>query len=698
VLCYNILFLLLLTIQKLEIMQKIISLFFLGTMTALAADQVEELAPMDVKALSLTANSSNSAKPVTILKGDALQTKMGTTIGDTLKNELGITSQSFGAGVGSPVIRGQAGPRVQVLQNSLGNNDASSLSPDHANGVDPILAERIEVLRGPSTLLYGNGAIGGIVNVLDNRIPEQAFDKVIGGAGQQRYDSATNETSSAIKLEGSHQGFAYHVDGFYRDQGNTHIGGYPIDEAAVQQNDPNYVAESNPKGVIENSAARSRGGSVGASFIADAGLIGASINQLEKQYGIPSDGMDEPPVTVDLRQTKYDFKAQANKPFDFAEKFKFKFGYTDYQHTELDGGLPATQFLNKTYSSRLELEQKPFGNLSGTIGFQSTNSDFSALDSNGLAVLVPKTQTDSYGLFAVESLKAGNVKYELGVRGEWVTVSPEANQSQVYLPISGSASAVWDINKENQLSFAVTHSQRAPLVQELYYDGVHEATRSYELGNANLGKEFSNNLDLGYRFNADWMSVQANVFHNWVSNYIYQQRAGYLFNSDTEAFEDSCTSSCMPVEISQQAGATFKGFEAQVNFPVMANHYGNLDLSLFGDYTRGTFNKGGDVPRMPPLRYGIQLNYEKSKFSSNVRLTRGEAQTHAGENETSTPSYLLLNLGAQYHLASIANSDIMLFANGKNLLNENIRNSTSYLRNFAPDAGRSAELGIRVSY
>lgn len=676
-------------------MKKFIPLFFIVSHATLADNlQLETM----VVSAPVATESNKSAKPVTVLKGDALDTKLGTTIGDTLKNELGITSQSFGAGVGSPVIRGQAGPRVQVLQNSLGNNDAASLSPDHANGVEPILAERIEVLRGPSTLLYGNGAIGGIVNVLDNRIPEQRFDKVIGGAAQQRYDSATNETSSAIKLEGSHKNFAYHVDGFYRDQGNTHIGGYPIDEAAVQQSDPSYVALDNPKGVIENSAARARGGSVGASYIGDAGLIGASINQLEKQYGIPADGTGGAPVTVDLRQTKYDFKAQANQPFAFAEKLKFKFGYTDYRHTELDNGAPATQFLNKTYSSRLELEQKTVGNLSGTIGFQSTNSDFSALDNNGLAVLVPRTQTDNYGLFAVESLKAGDVKYELGVRGEWVTVSPDNQQHQVYLPISGSASAVWDINKENQLSFAATHSQRAPLVQELYYDGVHEATRSYELGNANLGKEFSNNLDLGYRFNSNWMTAQVNVFHNWVSNYIYQQRADYLYNTDSAAFETECSSACMPVEISQQTGATFKGFEAQVGFPLMANHYGNLDLTLFSDYTRGTFNKGGDVPRMPPLRYGAQLSYEKSNFSSNVRLTRGEAQTHVGQNETSTPSYLLLNVGAQYHIASIANSDILLFANGKNLTNENIRNATSYLRNFAPEAGRSAELGIKVSY
>jgi len=681
-------------------MQKIIPLFFLSTATALAAgENIKQLDTMVVSAPVAT-SSSKSAKPVTVLTGDALHSKMGTTIGDTLKNELGVTNQSFGAGVGTPVIRGQSGPRVQVMQNSMINNDASSLSPDHANGVEPILAERIEVLRGPATLLYGNGAIGGIVNVIDNRIPEKAFDKVIGGAGEQRYDSATNETSSVVKVEGSHNGFAYHVDGFYRDQGNTHIGGQAIDEAAVQINDPSFTAPENSQGVINNSNARSRGGSVGVSMIGEAGLVGASINQLEKNYGIPSDGTGGAPVTINLKQTKYDFKAQLNQPFTFAEKVKMKFGYTDYQHTELDGSIPATQFLNKSYASRLELEQKAIGALTGSLGFQSTNSQFSAINADGSKPLVPKSNIDSYGLFAVESYKHGDVTYELGGRGEWVTISPENGSNLTYLPISGSASALWDVTKQHQLSLAYTHSQRAPLIQELFYDGVHEASRSYELGNADLRKEFSNNLDLGYRFNSDWMSAEVNVFHNWVSNYIYQQRADYLFNTDAGDFTDACTlgEACIPVEINQQAGATFKGYEAQLKFPLMENHYGLVDLSVFSDYTRGTFNKGGDVPRMPPLRYGVQLSYEKNDFSSNVRLTRGEAQTHAGANETSTPSYLLLNLGAQYHVASISQADIMVFANAKNLTNENIRNSTSYLRNFAPDAGRSGEVGIRVSY
>ncbi|MGZ8187414.1 MAG: TonB-dependent receptor [Methylosarcina sp.] len=642
--------------------------------------------------------TSDSAKPVMVLSDEELRLKTGQTIGDTLKTEPGITSQSFGPGVGSPVIRGQSGSRVRVMQNGLGNSDVSSLSPDHANGVEPILAEKVEVLRGPSTLLYGSGIIGGVVNVIDNRIPEAIPDKLLGGAGEQRYDSATSESASVIKLEGGKNGIAYHVDGFYRDQNNTHIGGRPIDEDALLSIDSSFGnVTNNPEGLIDNSQARSRGGSAGLSMIGNKGMTGASINQLEKIYGIPSDGSGGDPVTVNMRQTKYDFKGQMNEPLPFAEKLRVKFGYTDYKHVELDGGFPATTFLNQTYESRLELEHKPIGPMKGKLGFQSVNSEFATL---GLETIVPETESDSYALFANESFSVGALTYELGARGEWQTLTPENGNSRSYVPISGSASISWDISKQHQVSLAFTHSERAPQIQELFSNGVHEATRSYELGNADLKKELSNNLDLGYRFNADWMQAEINLFHNWVSDYIYQQRQNYVFNEESENFEAACTSPgiCLPVLATSQTEAVFRGFEAKTVFPLWESSYGILDMTLFGDYTRGSFSNGKDVPRMPPLRYGFQLSFDREEWSSQVRLTRGEAQTNPGDNESSTPGYLLLDLGAQYRIAGFQDADVLLFAKGKNLLDENIRNSTSYLRNYAPEPGRSAEIGIRINY
>jgi iron complex outermembrane receptor protein len=290
--------------------------------------------------------------------------------------------------------------------------------------------------------------------------------------------------------------------------------------------------------------------------------------------------------------------------------------------------------------------------------------------------------------------------YELGGRSEWQTLTPEDRSAVFYVPLSGSASAQWDITEQHQLSVVFTHSQRAPQIQELFTDGFHDATHSYELGNAHLSKELSNNIDLSYRFKADWMTADLTVFHNAVSAYIYQQRDALLFNAATEQFVSTCppNTDCFPLLTTQQAAASFQGFEAQAVLPLLENNSGVLDLTLFSDVTRGTFDQGGNVPRMPPLRYGMQLTYDQDKWSTNLRLTRGEAQTYAGEHDTNTAAYVLLNLGAQYRLGSYHDADVLLFANAKNLLDENIRNSTSYLRNFAPEPGRGAELGIRVSY
>lgn len=649
-------------------------------------------------------STAKSARPVNVLTGDDLRGKIGQTLGETLQNELGVTNQSFGAGVGSPVIRGQAGPRVRVMQNSLGNNDVSALSPDHANGVDPVIAERVEVLRGPSTLLYGNGAIGGIVNVIDNRIPETVPGKPIGGAGEQRYDSATDESASSIKLEAGKDNLAFHADGFYRDQNNTRIGGLAIDEAGVRQHDPSFNAVPpgeliNTDGFIGNSQARSRGGSVGGSYITEGGMIGAAANKLEKVYGIAPDGHGEAPVTVNLSQSKYDIKSQWNAPFDMAEQVRMKFGYTDYKHNELDGGVIGTTFTNESFESRLELEHKPIAKLEGVFGFQSVNTVFEATGEEGS--IVPKSDIESYALFAVESFKHDSLTFDFGARTELNRISPSGGNEKSYVPISGSASALWDITDRHQVSLAFTHSERAPQIQELYSDGFHHATRSYERGNAGLKKELSENLDVGYRFNSAWLTAEFNLFHNWVGNYIYQQRAaGLLFNEADGTFVASGAGceECFPLLNSRQLDATFKGFEAQATFPLMQNGYGAVDLTLFADYTRGRFDNGADVPRMPPLRYGLQISYEKNEWSANARLTRAEAQTNPGDNETPTGSYLLLNIGGQYKLTDLYGADILLFAKGKNLLNENIRNSTSYLRNFAPEPGRSGEIGIRISY
>lgn len=676
--------------------KKIILLSALGpiALTIQAEEQgITELEPVIVTA-PLSLRASESATPVTVLNGEKLQMQMGHSIGETLKNELGINSQSFGPGVGTPVIRGQAGPRVRVLTNGIGSNDASAISPDHATSVEPLLAEKIEVLRGPATLLYGSGAIGGVVNIIDNRIPDVIPDKVLGGALEQRFDSTSDETSTVIKLEGGQGNLAYHLDGFYRHRNNLNIGGNGIDIAKVAITDPSLDVVDNPNGFLNNTGAEAISGSAGLSWIDDFGFVGASFNNINNNYGIAPDGTGEEITQIAMRQNKYDFKSEVNNPFAFAKKLRTRLGYTDYQHTEITNGEPGAFFTNKTYEGRVELSHQDIGPLHGVIGFQAQVSDFNAIEKLTGDSIVPRSDTYSYGVFGLESFDFGPVTYQFGVRVEQTDIHPDGFKSLSYTPVSAAASALWKVDKRNSLNLAITRSSRAPNVQELLANGFHDATRSFEIGSLNLKEETSYNLDLGYRFNSDWMRAEFDFFHNWVSDYISQQRNGEFVDTNG----NPCAVDCNPVVVSNQQDAIFKGYEAKLIFPMMENRYGQLELTLFSDYTRGEFVNGGDVPRMPPLRYGFQLDYNQDELSGYLRLTRADDQSHAGDFETSTAGYYLLNVGVNYQLKAYQDTNLMVFAKGNNLLDQNIRNSTSYLRNFTSEPGRGAEVGFRLSY
>ncbi len=704
--------------------KKLILLVALGSY-ALPVQAVEEESTTNLETVIVSSplqlKLSESALPVTVLSDNELLIKKGHSIGETLKNELGISSQSFGPGVGTPVIRGQAGPRVRVLSNGIGANDMSAISPDHATSVDSLLAERIEVLRGPATLLFGSGAIGGVVNVIDNRIPGLMPDKALGGALEQRFDSTSDETSTALKIDGGQGNIAYHLDGFYRHRNNLDIGGRGIDTAKVAVSDPSLDVIDNPYGYLNNTGAEAISGSVGLSWIDDFGFAGASINNINNNYGIAPDGTGEETVQIRMRQNKYDFKSEWENPFHFAKALRTRLGYTDYQHTEIANGEMGALFTNKTYEGRIELEHQDIGPFRGVIGFQAQSSDFQGLhyhthnheeheDHDGhdeeehdehegplVENIVPRSDVQSYGVFAVESLDAGPVTYQFGTRIEQTDIRPDDMQSFSYTPVSASVSALWKIDDSNSLNLAVTRSSRAPQVQELLSDGFHHATRSWERGDSSLNEETSYNLDLGYRFKSDWMRAEIDLFHNWANDYIYQRRTGEFL--DEEGDSAHCDDSyCVPVLQSSQNDAIFKGYEAKLIFPVMENHYGLLDLTLFSDYTRGEFVNGGDVPRMPPLRYGFQLDYNLDKLSSYLRLTQADQQPYAGDFEAPTDGYVLFDVGINYQIKAHEDAKLMLFAKGNNLLNENIRNSVSYLRNFAPEAGRGAEIGVKLSY
>ncbi|WP_428355386.1 TonB-dependent receptor [Methyloprofundus sp.] len=642
------------------------------------AEEIQELEPVIISA-PLHKKAAETVHPVNILAGDDLAQKQATTIGETLKGELGIHSMSFGSNVGQPVIRGQTGPRVQVLQNGLSSLDLSGTSPDHANSTEALLAERIEVLRGPASLLYGSGAIGGIVNVIDNRIPMYVPESA-ELAFEQRYNSVSDQWSSVLKHDGGLDNFAWHIDGFYRTSDDYHV---PVD--------------SNGLGYVPNTDAESWSGTVGASWIDNWGMLGFSVNYLDNNYGVPP--VDEL-VRIDLKQTRYDAKAEFYEPFSWVETLKLRFGYNDYQHVELEDGITVgTQFDNQGIEGRAELVHKQLGFIDhGAFGFQAISKDQVA---TGVEAFVPPSETANYAVFMVEDIHAGNLAYEFGLRVEHQQIDAEGFARKQHTPVSASLSTLWTATDNIFTSLAFTFSQRAPDVPELFADGVHFAAQSYELGDENLQVETSYNLELSFSAEYEWFSTELNLFHNWSDNYILQENTGYWFDLDNENFVAVCNADedCLPVYQAKQNNARFYGYEAELGIPLWEGVENQFELTLFSDFVRGELVAGGNVPRMPPLRYGFQFDYfGYDAFSAGLRLTRAEAQKHVGENETPTPGYILLAANVSYNVQLAEKYDLLVFVKGNNLLNETIRNSTSFLKDYAPEPGRGVELGLRMSF
>lgn len=674
--------------------------------------EAQALSPVMVTA-PLQRSEVPLVEPVNELSGDDLRAQVSGTIGATIQQQMGVNSASFGPGVGQPVLRGQTGPRVRMMQDATGAADASSLSPDHRVTVEPLLADKIEVMRGPATLMYSGNAIGGAVNVIDNRIPSMLPKDLLNGVVEQRYDTALDETATVMKLDAGRDILAVHFDGYYRDSADVLIPGRPIDVQAAEAEGIISTGEPvfNPAGYIPNTQTRSYGGTAGFSLIGDQGFAGMAVNYLQNDYGIP--GIAEMPaaesaaapfvnlpldrVAINQRSTRYDFKSEWYDPAEFAELLKLRMTYTDYYHVELENGQSGTVFTNQGWEGRAELKHKPLGPMQGVVGFQGISSVFEAV---GEEAVVPKSDIQNFGGFLIENVDTELFSYQAGARVEHQTIVPVSQPGASHTPVSVSGSVAWNADEANRVALALSRAQRAPQVQELYSDGFHAATRSFEIGDPQLSEETTYNLELSYRLNTKPVRANLNVFQNWTADYIYAQRTGQLFDAGSESFVNACprADTCVPVFQFSQADASFIGYEADVGIPLVDASWGAMDLVLFSDYVRGQFSHAGDVPRQPPLRFGFELDYHQDSWSATWRVMRAEAQDRPGFGETPTPGYVLMNILVEYKLSASPYADLLLFAKGNNLLNQEIRNSTSYLRNIAPEPGIGGQVGLRASF
>ncbi|MGR9108267.1 MAG: TonB-dependent receptor, partial [Gammaproteobacteria bacterium] len=561
---------------------------FVGS--AIAGEEAVQLEKIEITASPYQAHSDPGlAQPAEILSGDQLMTRTQSTLGETVERELGVTASDFNPiGASRPVIRGLGGQRVMILENGASALDVSDISVDHAVSIEPVLARQIEVLRGPSTLLYGSGAVGGVVNVVNDRIPDSLPEK-IEGAFESRFNSASRERTGAFTVTGDAGDFAYHADGMYLKTDDY--------DAAI--------------GRIANSAVEIGQGAIGGSYFGNFGWLGASVSQLYNRYQIPvGPGVTEAPFIVQ-RQTRLNLKSQIDEPVPGFNALNFDFAWGNYHHTEFENpGEAGTRFANRSYIANLQLRHTPWHSWDGAFGAQYLSRDISA---TGEEALFPRVRASAIAGFWVEERDRGALHVDLGSRVEYKTYRPEEGlPNRDFLPYTLNVGGGWSFSKDYKLSLNLSRAQRAPQVQELYANGRHVATQTFEIGDPGLKVETSNNIDLRIAKTEGRWQWNLNGFYNFYEDFIFLQE----IDSDGDGRADRVDNAGMlqpdgffVLVQDRQQDAQFYGFEAESIFSIPSGRHGDLKLRLWSDLVRAEFTRGGNVPRMPPWRIGTSLDY-----------------------------------------------------------------------------------------
>jgi iron complex outermembrane receptor protein len=682
------------------------SALWLVATAAFSSAAMAQQNPMQIDVTGSRESASSILTPTKILQGNELQDKLGTTLGATIGNELGVSQTGYGLGASRPVMRGLEGARVQILQNGLSVGDVSAISADHAVASPVANARQIEILRGAAALLYGSGSSGGLVNVVNDRILTTLPDKPTGAVNTS-YDTVSNGRAASGVIESSVGSVAVHLDTAinnnqnYRIPGNSTQGG-PNQVWGVPPGGPfdNYT------GKLPNSFNNQNNLGVGASYIGKSGYTGISVERLNNNYGIPTPegGM------IAQSQNRYDFQHQTRDPFTGFSSIKFSAANSNYNHTEFSitngAYTPAALWKNIANEFRLELAHQQFMGWKGTFGAQVTRSSVEATEvETGSYAILPSTKTNSNALFWIEEGRWGALQGNLGLRYDLVGQNPNQTtefesltvnsgvtpstprlQKRNFNLISYSAGGLWNFANGYGTGLSYTVSQRAPSPQELYSYGIHESTATFAVGNSNLSKETSHNLEVNIQKTIGKVRGKVNVYLNKFSNYIY----GY-YTGQTETDEG------FSVVVAQQAAATIKGAEGELTY-----NWGNVGSGarLFADASQGTFDAGGNLPLQPAPRVGLQVAHQKNGWLANASYTYSFQQNRLATWEVGpTPSYNLLNAGLSYteKINKVSWTGYMML---KNILNDDIRYATTPMavRLYAPQPGRSLMVGVRANF
>ncbi len=601
------------------------------------------------------------------------------TLGETLNGLPGVSSTYFGPNASRPIIRGLDGDRIRVLNNSAASADVSALSYDHAVPLDVLSTERIEVLRGSAALQYGGSAVGGVVNVIDNRIPREALTGVSGKA-QLQTGTGNAERSAAGLVEAGNERWALHVDGFDRRTGDVRV---PVSLACDKTGETRYARR------ICNSASQSQGGAIGASTFWADGYLGASVNTYQSDYGTVA----EDRVTIGMKTTRFALEGQQRNLPGWFESIKARASHTDYQHTEFDNGVPGTVFANQGQDLRLEARHRPVAGWQGVLGAQVESGRFSAVGDEAFA---PFSRTRSQALFVHEELPTTWGQFNAGARWESVRVQSLGNPAldrfemgtRDFTPLSLAAGAAYKLSSAWTLTSNAAMSQRAPKDYELFANGPHLATHAWEVGNSRLGLEKSNSLDLGL----DWKRGP----HRMTVTAFASQFANYIGLMNTAETEDG-----LPVQRYEGVKARFQGLEVNGRQRLWQGS-STLDLDWRADTVRATHSSTGEpLPRIAPLRLGATLAHAQGPWGSKLWADWHAAQHRVPAGSVATGAYTLLNASVSYRQrldATVLNWFVRL----DNITDQLAYSATSILTSTAfgksPLPGRSLKLGVQASF
>ena len=664
-----------------------------------SAETVHQLDDYIVSAGPNLRSIADYAAPVNVVTAPELTRQSGSGLGAVLDWQPGVSSSSFGAGASRPILRGFDGPRVRILDAGLDSMDVSDTSPDHAVTLEPLLTERVEVLRGPSTLLFGSSAIGGAVNVIGKEMPRQRVaPQGYEGGLEARYDTVSDAETFLGYTTVGQENWALTITGLDRDAEAYEI--------------PADAREEDAEGsTLENSFAETEQYSVGTSwFFSEENRIGFSFSNYQTRYGVPGHGheghggapdpapapvADEEAVAIDLERKRYDIELKLVDVNDWIEALRTRLGYTDYEHSEGD-----TVFEREGWEMRTEVAHTPWWVIDeGVVGVQISDVDFSAL---GEESFTPPSETKTQALFISEHIHGDVLHYEFGGRIERTDIAEQDNNRNYdELAISLAAGATWHIDEQNSLALVLQRSQRNPTSSELYAEGPHFATSQYEFGDAGLEQETAYGVDLTYRTTHENWQAEVSLFYTYFDDYIFSEELGYETDVDGIKDGDPGFDDDEALHTYQVAAidAEFYGLEVQLDYMLAKTEGSQLLLSLMGDWVHATSQDTGDhLPRIPPLRIGSRLGWTCGNWDSGIELRYAFEQNNTGPEEGATEDYLALNLDVNYRLDLGNSMAAVLFARAENLLDEEIRHHTSFIKDEAALPGRNLTIGARFEF